>query len=75
MPVVQTSYITQGMRDTQAVLKLKLLETKPTEIVQERVLELIELTSMFSQTYVSSYIEQNKDKHPRVKNLLLIAQE
>jgi hypothetical protein len=48
MPVVQTSYISQGMRDSQTILKLKLLETKATEIVQERVLELIKLASMFS---------------------------
>ena len=63
------------MRDTQAVLKLKLLEVKPAGIEYERIAELIELTSMFSQGYVSSYIDNNKDNLQQIKDLLLKAQQ
>jgi hypothetical protein len=62
------------MRDDEAILKLKLLESNPPGNVHYRVAALIELTSMFSQATVSIYIEQNKANHPKVKDLLLTVQ-
>ena len=63
------------MRDSEAILKLQRLEKTAIKIETEaeRVNELIDLTSMFSQALVCSYIDMNKAKHPRVRDLLLAA--
>ena len=52
-----TVYVSQGMRDQEAIQKLIVLERKTTGLVQTKVLELIELTPFFTQATVGSYIE------------------
>jgi hypothetical protein len=69
-----TVYRDQGMRDGEAIYKLKILE-KGTDIVQVKVLELIKLLPFFAQPIVSCFIEQNKNNLPNVKELVLLAQD
>jgi hypothetical protein len=60
-----TVYRDQGMRDGEAIYKLKILE-KGTDIVQ---------VPFFAQPIVSCFIEQNKNNLPNVKELVLLAQD
>ena len=62
------------MRDQEAIQKLIVLEKNIVGTEQERVLELIKLTSMFAQGTVTAYIESNKHNLLNIKDLLILAQ-
>lgn len=47
-PVAKTVYVSQGMRDQEAILLLESLEAKKTDIAQTKVIELIKLAPFFA---------------------------